>query len=48
VIFGKEVGEDEGNYMQVEYDGRLVYRVSESNFDKIFQWMEDLPEKTVD
>lgn len=48
VIFGKAYEEDKGYYMQVQYDGGLVYKVSKSNYDKIFKWMEDLPEKTAD
>ena len=48
VIFGKAYEEDEGYYMQVQYDAGLVYKVAKSTYDKIFAWMDDLPEKTVD
>jgi hypothetical protein len=44
VIMGKEYEKDKGYFMQVQYDG-LVYHLSKSNFDKIFKWADDLPEK---
>ncbi len=47
VIFGKEYEKDKGYYMHVQYDG-LVYHVTKSNYDKIFKWMGDLPEKAIE
>ena len=44
IRFGKEYEKDKGYYMLVEYDG-LVYKLNKSTFDKIFKWMDDLPEK---
>lgn len=44
VLFGMSYEEDKGYYMNVQYDG-LVYKVSKSNYDKIFKWIEDLPTK---
>ncbi|MBC8183199.1 DUF4340 domain-containing protein [candidate division KSB1 bacterium] len=44
VIMGKEYEKDKGYFMNVQYDG-LVYHLSKSNFDKIFKWADDLPEK---
>ncbi|MBD3289679.1 DUF4340 domain-containing protein [candidate division KSB1 bacterium] len=44
VIFGKEYEEEKGYYMYVEYDN-LVYKVSNSKFDSIFKWVDELPTK---
>jgi len=44
VIFGKEYEADKGYYMNVQYDG-LIYKLNKSTYDKIFKWVEDLPEK---
>ncbi len=45
VIFGNTYDDDSGYYMNVQYDG-LVYKVTKSNFDRVFKWIEDLPTKT--
>lgn len=45
VIFGKTYDDDAGYYMNVQYDG-LVYKLTKSNFDRVFKWIEDLPTKT--
>jgi len=49
VIIGNAYEKDEENkakgyYMNVQYDG-LIYHLSKSTYDKIFKWMDDLPEK---
>ncbi|MFO7891676.1 MAG: DUF4340 domain-containing protein [bacterium] len=44
VIFGDQYEEDKGYYMQVQYDKGLVYKVSKSKYDKIFEWIDKLPE----
>ena len=44
IYFGKEYERDEGNYGYVQEDG-LIYKVTKSNFDKIFKWVDDLPKK---
>jgi len=45
VLFGREFEKDKGYYMNVRYDYNLIYKVSKSNFDKIWKWMDDLPGK---
>ena len=45
VIFGKAYEEDKGYYFHVQYDG-LVYKIVKSNYDRIFKWVDDLPDKT--
>jgi len=44
VIIGKEYEKDKGYFMNVQYDN-LIYHLSKSTFEKIFKWVEDLPEK---
>ena len=44
VLFGREYEKDKGYYMNVQYDG-LVYELSKSIYDKVFKWVDDLPEK---
>jgi hypothetical protein len=44
VLFGKEYEKDKGYYMHVQYDG-LIYHLSKSTYDRIFKWVDDLPEK---
>ena len=44
VVFGREYEKDKGYYMYVRYDG-LVYKLTKSTYDKIFKWVDDLPEK---
>jgi len=44
VIFGDQYEDDKGFYMQVQYDKGLVYKVSKSNYDKIFEWIDKLLE----
>lgn len=44
VIFGKKYDKDDGRYMHVQYEG-LVYKINKSNFDKIFEWVVELPKK---
>lgn len=44
VIFGKEYEKDKGYFMNVQYDG-IIYHFGKSNYDKIFKWMEELPQK---
>ena len=45
ILFGKEYEKDKGYYMYVQKDG-LFYKVTKSNYDKIFKWKDDLPTKT--
>jgi len=45
IIFGKEYEKDKGFYMQVQQEG-IIYKVGKSNFEKIFKWVDDLPDKT--
>jgi len=45
VILGREYEKDKGYYLFVQYDG-LVYKLTKSNYDKIFKWADDLPQKT--
>jgi hypothetical protein len=47
IIFGKKYGEDDGHYMNVQYDA-LVYKVTKSNYKKIFAWIDELPKHVVD
>lgn len=46
-IFGKQYEKDKGYYFENANDG-LVYEVTKYNYDKIFKWIEDLPEKKVE
>jgi len=45
VIFGKAYEKDKGYYMYVQYEG-LMYKCAKHNYEKIFKWIDDLPEKT--
>lgn len=44
VVFGKEYEDGKGFYVYVQEDG-LIYQMTTSNYDKIFKWVDDLPEK---
>jgi hypothetical protein len=44
VIIGKEYEKDEGYYLFVQYDG-LVYKLNKSTYDRVFKWVDELPEK---
>ena len=45
VLFGKEYEKDKGYYFNVQYDG-LVYKITKSTYDRIFDWIDELPKKT--
>jgi len=45
VIFGKVYEKDKGNFMYIQYEG-LMYKCAKSNIDKIFNWVDELPQKT--
>lgn len=44
IYFGKEYEKDKGYYVYVQQDG-LIYKITKSNYDKIFKWVDDLPKK---
>ncbi|MBN1349475.1 DUF4340 domain-containing protein [candidate division KSB1 bacterium] len=44
VRFGREFEKDKGYYFMNQNDG-LVYEVTKFNYDRIFKWIKDLPEK---
>ena len=44
VLMGSVYEEDKGVYMQVQTDG-LIYKLAKTNYDKIFKWVDDLPQK---
>lgn len=46
IIFGKQYEKDKGYYMLVEYDKGLVYKVSKSKYEKIFEWIDKISEIT--
>ncbi len=47
IIFGKTYEDDEGVYMQIQWEG-LIYKLSKSNYDTITKWLEELPKQKAD
>ncbi len=47
IIFGKTYDDDEGVYMQIQWEG-LIYKLSKSNYDNITKWLEELPKQKAD